>query len=87
MNYKHPEITIEQPAKDRYQITGFRAGSVFIPEVGTLAPPQMVDLAMSPDLADALRAVLDDYQPESSQDTAPRGKPGPKPKVKEGGAE
>ncbi len=70
MNYKHDEITIEQPVAGRYQISGFRAGSVYIPDVGTLAPPQMVDLAMSPDLAEALRAVLDDYQPEVDAKTA-----------------
>lgn len=64
MNYKHEEITIEQPIPGRYQITGFRAASVFIPEVGTMAPPHAIDLPMTPDLADALRAVLDDYQPK-----------------------
>jgi hypothetical protein len=63
MNYKHDTITIEQPVPGRYQITGFQAGSVYVPDVGWLASPQIVDLAMTPDLADALRAVLDDFQP------------------------
>ncbi len=89
MNYKHDTITIEQPVAGRYQISGFRAATVYIPDVGNLAPPQMVDLAMSPDLADALRAVLDDYQPErvGSAPIKERAKPGPKPKAVEGGAE
>lgn len=62
--YKHDSIEIDCPVPGRYQITGFRAATVFIPDVGHLAPPQQVDLAMTPDLADALRAVLADYQPE-----------------------
>ena len=63
MNFKHDEIEITQPAPGRYQITGYRAMTVYIPDVGNLSPPQIVDLPMTPDLADALRAVLDDYQP------------------------
>jgi len=75
MNYTHPSITIEQPVPGRYQITGFQAGTVFIPEVGYLAPPQIVDLAMTPDLAAALRAVLDDFEPSAEPvgfESAPR---------------
>lgn len=73
MNYKHDSITIEQPVPGRYQVTGFQAGSVFVPDVGWLAPPQIVDLAMTPDLADALRAVLDDYQPPAALETEADG--------------
>ncbi len=63
MNYQHDEIEIAQPAPDRYVITGFRAMSVYIPDVGNLSPPQSIDLPMTDDLATALRAVLEDYQP------------------------
>jgi len=56
-------MTIEVPAPGRYQITGLQVPSIYVEDVGWLAPPQSIDLPMTPDIADALRAILDDYQP------------------------
>lgn len=54
-------VKIECPAPDRYVITGFRAASVFIPQVGTLAAPDQIDLPLNDDTAPAVQAALDDY--------------------------
>ncbi len=65
MNYENEDgITIETPVPGRYTITGFRSATVYVPDVGHLAPPPNIDLPMSPAIAAALRAVLDDYEPE-----------------------
>lgn len=61
--YRNPQgsIKIEQPAPDRYVITGFRASGVFIPDVGHLAPPAQIDLPLNDETAAAVQAALDDY--------------------------
>lgn len=61
MKYKHDTITIEKPVPGRYQIAGFRAHTVYVPDQGHLSPPMLIDLPMTVDLAEALEAVLDDY--------------------------
>jgi hypothetical protein len=63
MNHKHHSITIEQPAPGRYVITGFPAASVYIEDVGTLAPPPNIDLPMSDDLAEAILAIINNWKP------------------------
>lgn len=60
--YKHESISITTPVPGRYVVTGFRAGTVYVPEVGHLAPPQQIDLPMTDDLADALLAVIADFR-------------------------
>ena len=67
MKFEHTNIEITEPAPDRYVITGFPAASIYIKDVGNLAPPQTIDLPMSPDLADALEAILADYRPAQDE--------------------
>lgn len=55
-------IEIEQIAPGRYVIKGFSAGSIYIPDVGNLAPPAQIDLPMTANLAAALRSVIADFE-------------------------
>jgi hypothetical protein len=55
-------IKVETPAPGRYVITGFTASGVFIPGVGTLAPPDRIDIPMNDDTADAVQAIVADYR-------------------------
>lgn len=59
MNYRHPAITIDQPAPGHYVISGHKPKSVFLPDIGHIVP--LSPCYITPEVpTDALLAIIAD---------------------------